>query len=157
MPTFVFPDIPGQMGLASTKQLLKAGASEWDLTQLALKGQRVVRAVYRSGTGAFSTSQLLMAGSLWAGPHAVLTGGHALTCHGLEPRLDPVLQPRFLVPPQHRARRNALGMVSERTRSMPRGLLKSGIRIAPADRALVDAARRREVAPTCRRRLKTRP
>jgi len=145
MTTFVFPDIPGQMGLASTRQLLKAGASEWDLTQLALRGQRVVRAVYRSGTGQLTPRQLLIAGSLWAGDHAVLTGGHALVVHGLLDDLDPLARPRYLVPPQHRARRNAVGMVSERTRNMPRHQLVEGLRVARPDRALVDAAVRREV------------
>ena len=145
MSGFLFPDIPGQMGLASTRQLLKAGASEWDLTQLALRGQRVVRRVYRSGTGELTSNQMLVAGSLWAGPHAVMTGAHALAAHGLVDADDLEVRPRFLVPAQHRARRNALGMTSERTRSMPRSLLRAGVPVATPERALVDTAHRREL------------
>lgn len=154
MPTFMFPDIPGQFGLASTKQLLEAGASEWDLTQLALRHQRVVRAVYRSGIGDLTADHLLVTGRLWAGDHAVLTGAHALVAHGFLGGSVPLAGLRYLVPPQHRARRNTLGMTTERTRNMPRSQLRGPLRVAPVDRALVDAARRQEV-PRSRLKLLT--
>ena len=145
MATFRFPDIQGQMGLASTKQLLKAGASEWDLTQLAVNGQRVVRSVYRHGPANLSPRQLLIAGALWSGTRAVMTGAQALSIHGLLPGFDPLCPPRFLVPVQLRDRRNTLGMITSRTRIMPRSQLKDGLRVAVPDRALVDACREREV------------
>lgn len=150
----MFPNIPGQMGLASTKQLLKAGASEWDLTQLAVSGQRVVRGVYRTGLGDLSQEQILMVGALWAGPRAVMTGVHALLLHGLLPGFEPLRTPRFLVPQSMRDRRNTLGMVTSRTRIMPRGQLKGGVHVAMPERALVDAAQGREV-PASRLKMAT--
>lgn len=140
-----FPLIPGQAGLATAEQLLKAGFTKSMLRALLAAGRRPLRGVYSATPGPFEDEVLLVAGSLWAGPWAVLTGARALQRHGLE--VTPAPGPtRFLVPDCLRARRNAHGIVTQRTRRPPKVRLLRGVPTASVERALVDAARAGELS-----------
>lgn len=141
---FSFPDLPEQRGLATTRQLLAAGASESALRHLARGGHRVARNVYAASGGVLPEASRLIAGLLWAGERAVLTGAHALGLHGVDPGRTPPLV-RFLVPETCRARRSAMGFVTVRTKRMPSPLVRGLVAIAPLERALVDAGLMREL------------
>lgn len=140
MSTCRFPEVGGQCGLATALQLKQAGTTPDALTHLAATGRRVVRGVYAPTKGPWSADVLLMAGLLWAGPRAALTGARALALHGVELPRAPVAT-RFLVPASHRSRRSARGYVTVRTRSMPATMVRGGVRVASLERALVDAGR----------------
>lgn len=137
---FVFPTLPTPAGLATTRQLVDAGATESTLRHLAAKGHRVLRGVYAPRPGPFPTDTMLQAGALWAGSGAVLTGARALLVHGIPLAREPTTI-RFLVPATRRAGRRAGGVLTARTRHVPPGQPKDGLAVAPVERALVDASR----------------
>lgn len=142
--TFAFPRLTHPLGLATTAQLREAGATDRVLDRLGLRGHRVLRGVYAPQPGPFGPEVRLAAAALWAGRDAVLTGATALQWHGLElPR--PMALRRFLVPVSRRSKRRASGVVTHRTRRLPRSVLRNGIPIAPVERSLVDALRYREL------------
>ena len=68
MSKFTFPVIFGQRGLATTQQLLEAGASLSQLQHLVRSGRRILRTVYSPRPGPLTGGDLLVAASLWAGP-----------------------------------------------------------------------------------------
>ncbi len=142
---FIFPDLPHQLGLATTRQLKDAGASESALRHLARTGHRVHRTVYSKTPGPIPESSRIMAGWLWAGSASVLTGTHALVRHGLTIGRTPPLTP-FIVPVTCRTRQRAAGVVTVRTARPPRTLTKDGVPIAGIERALVDAQTLRELS-----------
>ena len=141
--TFVFPNFVEQLDLATTQQLLKAGATTSTLRSLALKGQRMMRSVYARQPGPWSEDQRVLGAMLWAGPPATLTGAAALHLLGLE--VDAPSIRRILVPESKRARRSPHGFEVVRTRRMPRTQLRNGVRVATMARALADAGRLREL------------
>lgn len=137
---FTFPDIPGQRGLATTQQLLEAGATPAQMQHLVRTGRRILRTVYSRRPGPLNEADLLLAASLWAGPRSVLTGAHALQLHGLAEAQQAPIVP-FLVPQTCRARVRAAGIETIRTKRLPRPLVRDDLRIAPVERALADACR----------------
>lgn len=142
--SFRFPVVPGQRGLATARQLAAAGASDSALRHLTRTGHRVARNVYAAAGGPLPEASRLVAGSLWAGERAVLTGVHALVVHGVDPGRTPALV-RFLVPDTCRTRRSAMGFVTVRTKRMPSSQVRGLVRLAPIERALVDAGLLREL------------
>lgn len=145
MSTFTFPVIFGQRGLATTQQLLEAGASLSQLQHLVRSGRRILRTVYSPRPGPLTGGDLLVAASLWAGPRSVLTGLHALQVHGFAYDHEfPITS--FLVPNTARARVRAGGFETVRTKRLPAPVLRDDLRIAPVERALADANRLRQLS-----------
>lgn len=144
MATFTFPLIPGQRGLATTKQLLEAGATLSQLQHLVRTGHRVLRTVYAQRPGPVPDADLLVAASLWAGPRSVLTGVHALQIHGFAHDATVPMVP-FLVPHTSRTRVRAAGLETIRTKRLPAPIVRQDLRIAPIERALADASRLRQL------------
>lgn len=144
MATFKFPVFPGQRGLATTRQLLDAGATLSMLQHMVRTGHRVIRTVYSPRPGPIPDDDYLVAAALWAGPKSVLTGLHALHSHGfaLENKA-PITT--FLVPHSSRARVRTAGFETLRTKRLPTAHLRDGLRVAPIERALVDACRLRQL------------
>ena len=140
-----FPLIPGQLGLATVAQMKAVGFTKSMLRHLIAAGRRPIRGVYSAVPGPFSDDVLLVAAAMWAGPRAVLTGARALQSHGLHVPAAPTLT-RFLVPDCLRARTNAQGIITQRTRRPPAVRLLGGVRTASVERALVDAARDGELS-----------
>ncbi|MFP5415927.1 MAG: hypothetical protein ACLGHZ_03480 [Actinomycetes bacterium] len=144
MNSFAFPDFPEQKGLATTRQLVDAGATDAILRRLARTGHRAHRTVYAREAGSVPEASRLTAGWLWAGPRSVLTGVHALVLHGLAVERTPPLVP-FLVPDTCRTRQRASGIVTVRTKRLPNASVREGVPVASIERALVDAQRLREL------------
>lgn len=137
--------IPGQRGLATTAQLREAGWSTAAMRHLAAtRGRRVAWGVLAHHRGALGDDDWLVAGWLWAGSDAVLTGARALELRGLDVGRTP--PPRFLVPGSRRTRVGPRGARTVRTRRLPRGVLRRDIPVAPLERALVDAGTFHELA-----------
>lgn len=143
-----FPVHPGQEGLATLHQLAAAG---W--TRAAVR-HRLRTVWHQPAPGvvaphrvSLSTTGLLVAAGLWAGPHAVLTGVAALRWWGVEaPTGHRAL---FLAPAAQRARQCALAELRRSRRPPPestRSIGRSGpLRVASAAAAMVDAACRQAV------------
>lgn len=144
MTCFEPPEFPGQFNLATAAQLKKAGATDWDLRLMAARGQRLLRNVYTCSPGESSPDIELMAGLLWAGKGAVLTGLHGLKRYGVQIDRTPLLA-RFLVPDTRPVRSSAPTFVTLRTRRLPAPVVRAGIPVAPMERCLVDAARYKEL------------
>lgn len=140
-----FPSIPSQFGFATTAQLRERGFSEWELHEFALAGRRVTRAVYAATVGPWPEPLLRIAGGLWAGPAAALTGVASLKLWGVEDLPKPEVI-RFLVPPDCRTRRNSLGMLTVRSRRAPRKFVRSDVTVASLERSLADAGRFKELS-----------
>lgn len=139
-----FPELPRQRGFATRRQLLDAGATPSALRQLSRNGQHVARAVYGASSLALREEDRVVAGFLWAGKRAVLTGVNALVRLGIPvPRPSSVV--RFLVPPSCRNRQHIQGFVTIRTRRLPLPRLRDDAPTAPVERALADAGRHREL------------
>lgn len=147
MPSLTFPDIPGQRGLATTRQLRAHGWTYSALSHLvATSGQRVLPRVYLPHRLTVPDDDLVVAGWLWAGDNTLLTGTRALARHGLTiPRPGPIT--RFLTQRDGRNREGNLGMELRRTRRLPTGLVRDEVGVVPIERALVDAARYKEASP----------
>ena len=90
--------------------------------------------------GAPSVRQLEVAALLHGGPGAVLTGLSAIRHHGL--RRGPAATQVHVLVPQVRQVRSVRHVLVERTTRMPRPVLRSGLPVAPLDRAVLDAVRR---------------
>lgn len=132
-----FPDVPGQRGLATTRQLVTAGWSATQLHHLKSRAGRVLlRGVCAPHRGEPDAATWLVAAWLWAGPGSVLTGGHALRRSGVV--TGPLGPPTFVVPRGRRARAEARGVTVRSERPVRYRTLDGVPTVAPA-RALVDA------------------
>ena len=139
-----FPDLPHQRGFATRRQLLDAGSTPSALRQLSRNGHHVARAVYGADGGALREEDRVIAGYLWAGKSAVLTGVNALIRLGIAvPRPATVIG--FLVVAGARNRRHIQGFRTIRTRRPPKARPRDGVPTAPIERALADAGRHREL------------
>lgn len=148
MSEHVFPLLPGQRQFATRAQLVEAGWTPEAVRRLgAVHGQRVFRTVYAEHRGTLSDEDLLVAASLWAGRRAVLTGGRALGRYGLELPRPPSVT-RFLVARPARVRSGGRGVLTVRTERLPAGRIREDVPTAPVHRALVDAARFKELSAT---------
>jgi hypothetical protein len=84
--------------------------------------------------------ELEIAALLYAGRDAVLTGLGGARHHGIRRGEDPATV--HVLIPNHRQVVSAGHVVIERTRRMPRPLLRDGLPVAPLARCLIDQARR---------------
>ena len=141
-----FPDVAGQRGLATVGQLRGAGWTPAQIrhrrsTSWSMPYPRVVS----PHRGPLSHDALLTAAALWAGEHAVLTGLVALGEHGV--RTPPPQVATFLVPATARAREHDGARVVRTTRLPDPARREGPLAVAPAARALVDAACLERVPP----------
>lgn len=134
------PDLPGQRGLVTRRQLYVAG---WSKAAVAHRLQRdwrlIAPGVVIPHSGPVDAEQRIIAGQLWAGSSAVLTGVHALAALGVE-RL-PGATPLFLVPQTCRPRSTRIARTVRTTRPGAVALRRGLVRVATAERAVADAAR----------------
>lgn len=101
--------------------------------------QRILPGVYLAHTGEITLYQQQVAALLYAGKRSVLTGVIATRWHGLEQRDMSAID--VLVPADERRQSRGFVRVT-RTSRMPGDLKqKDAVRIAPAARAVADAAR----------------
>ena len=141
-----FPDLPGQSGLATRRQLLELGWSDDGIRHLvSTRGRRVFPGVVAPHRSRLSDDVQLVAARLWAGPDAALTGCAALGRHGLELPRTPAVQ-RFLIPIGKRARSFSVA-VTARTSRLTRLRSLDGVTVTGISRALADAARYAELTP----------
>lgn len=134
-----FPRILGQHGLATYRQLRRAGWSEGQIRHArSTVWQCPFPSVVAAHRGPLDATTRLIAATLWAGPRAVLSGTSALRLLGL--RVPGRLRFLYVVPATGRAREHGAATVVRSAREVA-GVQKRGIiRVAPAARALVDAA-----------------
>jgi hypothetical protein len=85
--------------------------------------------------------QLVVAGLLYAGPDAVVTGIEAARRQGVRRGPDPDGRLHLLVPHDQQPASTRY-VVVERTRRMPHAVQRGGMPLAPVPRAVVDGARR---------------
>jgi hypothetical protein len=135
-----------QDGLITAAQLSEIGIQRSTLGRYVRTGgrwQRVLPGLYHVGMGALSLEQRELAGLLFAGPGAQLTGVPALRRWGLEylPS-DPLTTPVHTLIPNERHRKSAGFVIVERTRRLPTAVDLDGLPCAPLTRAIVDAGRR---------------
>lgn len=143
----VFPDIPGQRGLATSWQLRQHGWSYSAMSSLVSgPGQRVLPRVYLPHRQPVDDDDLIVAGWLWAGRDTILTGAGALARHGIDiGKPGPIT--RYLTKRDARNREANHGMELRRSRRLPRGIVRNDVPTVPVERALVDAARFKEASP----------
>ncbi len=134
-----FPVLAGQKGLATAAQLRAAG---WTAAQVrharATAWQVPFPCVYAPHRGPLDATTWLTAAALWAGRRAVLTGTAALRQHGLP--VPPARRALFVVPQTGRARARPAVRVVRSWRPVAPVPGPGVVRIAPAGRALADAA-----------------
>lgn len=134
-----FPNLPHQLDLATRTQLDAAGWTRSARANLvAQHGTSPFPGVYRQGRSPLNVDELVMAAALWAGPRALLTGGHALRMFGLDAPAPAVV--RFLIPSAS-DRRTQQGAELVRTNRWPRIRVGGGLHFACLERALADAGR----------------
>ena len=143
-PSPPFPDLPGQRGLATTRQLRDAGLTRSAITHgLDRRWQQPMPGVVAPHRGPLHGDDRLAAAALWAGPGAVLTGGVALARHGLvgADREEAV----FLVPGTSRARAHGPVRTVRTTREVRVAKELGCVLVAGLDRALLDAAQHQDM------------
>jgi hypothetical protein len=103
--------------------------------------QRLLPATILLSNGQPTPDQLVIAGLLYAGPDAVVTGLEAARRHGIRRGPEPGGRLHLLVPHGRRPA-GARHVDIERTHRMPAAVLRRGVPLAPVPRAVVDGARR---------------
>jgi hypothetical protein len=131
-----------QADLITRAQALSAGLTDDALRHRLRVGgpwRAVLPGVYHAQTGSLSAAQREIATVLYAGPDCVITGQAALEYQGVSASGCEFVD--VLIP--HSRRLMSVGFVrTHRTILMPeRPVVRSGIRWAPAARAVADAAR----------------
>jgi hypothetical protein len=103
--------------------------------------QRLLPGIVLLTTGHPTADQIVVAALLYAGPDAVVTGLEA--CRRLGIRRGPQNRGAvaLLIPHTRQLRTTTVATV-ERTRRLPCPVVRGGVRLAPAARAVIDAARR---------------
>jgi hypothetical protein len=131
-----------QFGVLGRSQALEIGMSPGAIDRLVQPGgrwQKIVPGVYATTTGAVNPDQRAMAALLHTGPHSVVTGAAAVRRHRL--RCAGLNEVEVLVPFGTRVQSVGFVRVVHTTR-MPESIYAtSGIRFAPLERAVADAAR----------------
>lgn len=141
-----FPDIEGQRGLATIRQLLDAGYTRSAIRHaLAGKWQAPRSGVVAPHRGPLDADARLVAAALWAGPTAVLTGGVALDRYGLQDaaRSEAI----FLVPATARSRADGPVRTVRTTREIVVGKEFDCVATVRVERALVDTATHQNMSP----------
>lgn len=134
-----FPDLPGQRGLATVRQLLAAGWSTSALRHARrTTWQEPMPRVVAPHRGPVDRPTRLVAAGLWAGDRAVLSGGAALLCHGLTVRRGD--RTTFVIPESSRAREHRAVRCIRSLRDVEVAGRLGAVRYVGAGRALADAA-----------------
>ena len=126
------------------RELVQAGVSESTVYARCRAGgpwQLLLPATVLLSNGQPTPEQLVVAGLLYAGSDAVVTGLEAARRHGIRRGPEPDGRLHLLVPHDRRPA-NARYVIVERTHRMPPSILRSGVPLAPVPRAVVDGARR---------------
>lgn len=132
-----------QDGLVTRQQALACGMTNNQIDRWGRRsgrGARVLRGVVSLTNGELTRRQQIRAVLLYAGEDAVLTGSTALEIESL--RYAPVDSRVHVLMPVHRKATAQPVLVLTRTTRMPAARTKNGLPVAPAQRAVVDAARR---------------
>lgn len=134
-----FPLLPGQLGLATVRQLRDAGFTVAQVRHARkTRWQTPFPGVVAAHRGPLDRSVRVVGAALWAGPRAFLTGQLALQEHGLLAR-DPDVA-TFLIPQTARARTTDLARTVRTHRALPDRDPAPSLALVPAVRALADAA-----------------
>lgn len=134
----VFPQIPGQRGLATLRQLQEAGFTVAQVRHARKTSwQTPFPGVLAPHRGPLDHATQVVGAGLWAGPRALLSGQLALQEHGLRAP-DPAVA-TFLVPQTARARSTTLARTIRTHRPLPARDPTLPLQLMPAVRALVDA------------------
>lgn len=146
-----FPEIDGQLGLATKRQLRDVGFTTAAIRHaLTRRWAEPFPGVVVPHLGPVDADGRLAAAALWAGPDAVLTGTLALDRYGL-PGADRG-EAVFLVPATARRRENGPVRTVRTTRPTRIGKELGCVMIATVERALVDARCTRRSPPGTSRR-----
>ncbi|TNC20305.1 hypothetical protein FG385_31085 [Amycolatopsis alkalitolerans] len=108
--------------------------------------QRLLPGVILLENGKPTHDQRIAAALIYGGPSAIVTGPHACLRHGLRRSEIPSLDCVHLLIPHDHKRLSSEFLVVERTRMLPRPVVRDGVPLAPLVRATTDAARRLRVA-----------
>lgn len=142
-----FPVIDGQRGLATRRQLAQAGFTRSAITHaLQRDWQLPIAGVVAPHRGPLDAETRLAAAALWAGPHAVLTGGVALDRYGV-PAVSRS-EALFLVPATARNRTVGAVRAVRTSREIVVSREIGCVQMVSLERALVDHALRQ--APSAR-------
>ena len=149
----LFPEIPGQRGLATRAQLHALGWSDkviarWSST----RGQQVYPGVFAAHNGPLGRTELIAGAALWAGDRALLTGLAALEVRGFCRPGEATCLRLLVFAPAWCASAGDARIVRTR-RPLPIGDPVGCVQLAPFERALLDAARYREFSRTRARAL----
>lgn len=106
--------------------------------------QLLLPATVLLSSGRPSPDQLVVAGLLYAGTDAVVTGLEAARRHGVRRGPGPDGRLHLLVPHEQQPA-SARYVVIERTHRLPAAVVRDGIPLAPVARAVIDGARRLSV------------
>ncbi|MDV6295700.1 hypothetical protein QLG13_04230 [Rhodococcus aetherivorans] len=131
----------GDSGVVRDAVLRRVGVSGSAIHERCRPGgpwQRLLPGIVMLGNGPASARQRTIAAMKYVGDDAVLTGRSALGEHGLAGEQYDV---HVLLPANRRVQSAGFVLV-ERTTRIPDPLIRNGIRCAPIERALLDAARR---------------
>ena len=135
-----------QQGLITAAQLDSIGIPRSTLSRRIRTGgawQRVLPGVYSVTHEGLTIAQRDLAGLLFSGRDAVLTGGTGLRLWGLEYLpADPATAPVHICIPIERHRKSAGFVIVERTKRPPSPADGFGVPVAPLARCIVDAGRR---------------
>jgi hypothetical protein len=104
--------------------------------------QRLHPGVVLAHSGSPTFRERMLGGLAFAGDDALLTGACALRLYGVN-AVRSVRRAHVLVP-HRRHRQSRAELTVERTRHLPEPVVRSGLRLAPPARALVDACRAME-------------
>jgi hypothetical protein len=136
-------------GVIRVQQLLRLGVPEGTAYRRCLPGgpwRWLLPGIVLLSNGQPTRQQQIEAALLHGGPQALLTGCDAARLYGL--RQVPNNGRIHILVPQARHIRTARFTVVERTVHMPEPVHRHGLRLAPLERAVLDAARRwRRVDP----------
>jgi hypothetical protein len=130
-------------GVARVAALVEVGLPSSTIARRVRAGQWTspFRGVVVMHGGAPSREEWILAALLYAGPGSIVTGLEAARRHDL--RRLPDDGALHLLIDEDRRRRGEGKLVIERTGNMPPGVERGGILVAPVERAVLDAARRR--------------
>lgn len=131
-------------GVIRAPELVRLGVPERTVYGRCRAGgpwQLLLPATVLLTNGRPTPDQLIVAGLLYAGPDAVITGIEAARRHGVRRGPDPDGRLHLLVP-HHQQPASTRYVIIERTHRMPRAVIRAGMPLAPVPRAVVDGARR---------------
>ncbi len=136
-------------GVVRSATLVRLGVAASTVSTRCRAGgswQRLLPGIVLLHNGCPSSIERSAAALLYGGRHAVLSGSAAVGMHGLPTSTNDVL---VLVPAA--VRRTSSGFaVLQRTTRMPDPVIRSGLRCAPIDRSVIDAARGAQSIGQCR-------